>query len=89
MTPVLCVAGSPADPGVLPRALELVFRHVAGRQYEHADLKPFLSSDVQKLDSEQVKVEMNGKAALFSLLREVRAAEPLMVASQNAPKTCL
>ncbi|XP_056128315.1 kinesin-like protein KIF20A isoform X2 [Rhinichthys klamathensis goyatoka] len=64
------IQGSQKDPGILPRALDAVFRHVAGRQYEHADLKPFLSSDVQKLDSEQVKVEKNAKAALFSLLKE-------------------
>ncbi|KAK7175658.1 hypothetical protein R3I93_000042 [Phoxinus phoxinus] len=64
------IQGSPKDPGVLPRALDAVFRHVAGRQYEHADLKPYLSADVQKLDSEQVKVEKSAKAALFSLLKE-------------------
>ncbi|XP_077052844.1 kinesin-like protein KIF20A [Siphateles boraxobius] len=64
------IQGSPQDPGILPRALDVVFRHVAGRQYEHADLKPFLSADVQKLDSEQVKVEKNAKAALFSSLKE-------------------
>ncbi|XDV17271.1 hypothetical protein PO909_023167, partial [Leuciscus waleckii] len=64
------IQGSQKDPGILPRALDVVFRHVAGRQYEHADLKPFLSSDVQKLDSEQVKVEKSAKAALFSLLKE-------------------
>ncbi|KAK9972686.1 hypothetical protein ABG768_025974 [Culter alburnus] len=64
------IQGSPKDPGILPRALDVVFKHIAGRQYEHMDLKPYLSSDVQKLDSEQVKVEKNAKAALFSLLKE-------------------
>ncbi|XP_016396335.1 kinesin-like protein KIF20A isoform X2 [Sinocyclocheilus rhinocerous] len=64
------VQGSQKEPGILPRALEVVFKHIAGRQYEHMDLKPYLSSDVQKLDSEQLKVEKNAKAALFSLLKE-------------------
>ncbi|XP_073691852.1 kinesin-like protein KIF20A [Garra rufa] len=64
------VQGSPKEPGILPRALEVVFKHIAGHQYEHMDLKPYLSSDVQKLDSEQLKVEKNAKAALFSLLKE-------------------
>lgn len=69
--------GSPKDPGILPRALDVVFKHIAGRQYEHMDLKPYLSSDVQKLDSEQVKVEKNAKAALFSLLKEVWVSKPV------------
>uniref|UniRef100_A0A9J8BQ57 Zgc:56231 n=1 Tax=Cyprinus carpio carpio TaxID=630221 RepID=A0A9J8BQ57_CYPCA len=64
------IQGSPKEPGILPRALEVVFKHIAGRQYEHMDLKPYLSSDVQKLDSEQLKVEKNAKTALFSLLKE-------------------
>ncbi|XP_059392353.1 kinesin-like protein KIF20A [Carassius carassius] len=64
------IQGSQKDPGILPRALEVVFKHIAGRQYEYMDLKPYLSSDVQKLDSEQLKVEKNAKAALFSLLKE-------------------
>uniref|UniRef100_A0A671K3E4 Kinesin-like protein KIF20A n=1 Tax=Sinocyclocheilus anshuiensis TaxID=1608454 RepID=A0A671K3E4_9TELE len=64
------VQGSQKEPGILPRALEVVFKHIAGRQYEHMDLKPYLSSDVQQLDSEQLKVEKNAKAALFSLLKE-------------------
>lgn len=64
------IQGSLKDPGILPRALEVLFKHIGGRQYEHMDLKPYLSSDVQKLDSELVKVERNAKAALFSLLKE-------------------
>ncbi|XP_067304115.1 kinesin-like protein KIF20A [Pseudorasbora parva] len=64
------IQGSPRDPGILPRALDSVFKHISGRQYEHMDLKPYLSSDVQKLDSELVKLEKNAKAALFSLLKE-------------------
>lgn len=70
--------GSQKDPGILPRALDVVFKHIAGHQYEHMDLKPYLSSDVQKLDSEQVKVEKNAKAALFSLLKEVWASKPVL-----------
>ncbi|KAK2914216.1 hypothetical protein QQF64_029816 [Cirrhinus molitorella] len=64
------IQGSQKEPGILPRALEVVFKHIAGHQYEHMDLKPYLSSDVQKLDSEQLKVEKNAKTALFSLLKE-------------------
>nr|XP_055073052.1 kinesin-like protein KIF20A isoform X1 [Misgurnus anguillicaudatus] len=64
------IQGSQKEPGILPRALEVLFKHITGRQYETMDLKPYLSSDVQKLDSEQVKAERNAKAALFALLKE-------------------
>ncbi|XP_051533655.1 kinesin-like protein KIF20A [Myxocyprinus asiaticus] len=64
------IQGSPKEPGILPRTLDVVFKHIAGRQYEHMDLKPYLSADVQKLDSEQFKAERNAKAALLSLLKE-------------------
>ncbi|XP_017327725.1 kinesin-like protein KIF20A isoform X2 [Ictalurus punctatus] len=62
--------GSPKDPGILPRALDTVFRHVNGRLYEQMDLKPYLNSDVQKLDTDQLKMEKSAKTALFSMLKE-------------------
>ncbi|XP_052002162.1 kinesin-like protein KIF20A [Xyrauchen texanus] len=64
------IQGSPKEPGILPRTLDVVFKHIAGHQYEHMDLKPYLSADVQKLDFEQLKAERNAKAALLSLLKE-------------------
>lgn len=68
----VCVStGSPKDPGILPRTLDAVFRHINGRLYEQMDLKPYLNSDVQKLDPDQLKMERSAKTALFSLLKEV------------------
>ncbi|KAL6490413.1 hypothetical protein MHYP_G00007580 [Metynnis hypsauchen] len=64
------IQGSQKDPGILPRALDAVFRHISGRMYEHMDLRPYLSSDVQKLDADQLRAERCAKAALFSLLKE-------------------
>uniref|UniRef100_A0A4W4DWH6 Kinesin-like protein n=1 Tax=Electrophorus electricus TaxID=8005 RepID=A0A4W4DWH6_ELEEL len=64
------IQGSAKDPGVLPRALEAVFKHIGGRLYEHMDLRPYLSSDVQKLDLDQLRAERVAKVALFSLLKE-------------------
>uniref|UniRef100_A0AAR2LA73 Kinesin-like protein n=1 Tax=Pygocentrus nattereri TaxID=42514 RepID=A0AAR2LA73_PYGNA len=64
------IQGSQKDPGILPRALDAVFRHISGRMYEHMDLRPYLSSDVQKLDPDQLRAERCAKAALFSLLKE-------------------
>ncbi|XP_066536594.1 kinesin-like protein KIF20A isoform X2 [Hoplias malabaricus] len=64
------IQGSQKDPGILPRALDAMFRHINGRMYEHMDLRPYLSSDVQKLDSDQLRTERCAKATLFSLLKE-------------------
>ncbi|TRY86458.1 hypothetical protein DNTS_018472, partial [Danionella cerebrum] len=64
------IQGSQKDPGILPRALEVLFKHIAGHQYEYMDLKPYLSSDVQKLNIEQIKTEKSSKALLFSSLKE-------------------
>ncbi|KAI5627989.1 kinesin-like protein KIF20A [Silurus asotus] len=63
-------AGSTKDPGILPRALDTVFRHINGRMYSHMDLRPYLNSDVQKLDPDQLRLERAAKTALFSMLKE-------------------
>ncbi|XP_060779344.1 kinesin-like protein KIF20A [Neoarius graeffei] len=62
--------GSSKDPGILPRALDMVFRCLNGRLYEQMDLKPYLNLDVQKLDSDQVRMEKSAKTALFNMLKE-------------------
>lgn len=63
--------GSAKDPGILPRTLDMVFRHISGRLYEQMDLRPYLNSDVQKLDPDQLRMERSAKTALFSMLKEV------------------
>ncbi|MGH0149666.1 UNVERIFIED_CONTAM: hypothetical protein FKN15_015785 [Acipenser sinensis] len=67
--------GSENDGGILPRSLDVIFDHVKGRQYQHMDFKPHLSSDVQYLDSNQVKQEKSAKAAVFAMLKEVMEAD--------------
>nr|XP_023673997.1 kinesin-like protein KIF20A [Paramormyrops kingsleyae] len=64
------IQGSPKDPGILPRALDVIFDYIKGKQYDQMDLKPYLSCDVQYLGPDQVKQERNVKAAVFSLLKE-------------------
>ncbi|KAK1167305.1 kinesin-like protein KIF20A [Acipenser oxyrinchus oxyrinchus] len=64
------IQGSENDGGILPRSLDVIFNHVKGRQYQHMDFKPHLSSDVQYLDSNQVKQEKSAKAAVFAMLKE-------------------
>lgn len=65
-------AGTPKDPGILPRVLDATFQHMEGRQYEGMDLKPYLRNDVQHLDPDQVKQERSSKAAIFTWAKEVR-----------------
>ncbi|KAG7488481.1 hypothetical protein MATL_G00035170 [Megalops atlanticus] len=64
------IQGSHKDPGLLPRAINVIFEHIKGKQYDQMDLKPYLSSDVQYLDPNQVKQEKSSKAAVFALLKE-------------------
>ncbi|MCJ8731715.1 hypothetical protein PDJAM_G00202750 [Pangasius djambal] len=45
-------------------------RHISGRLYEQMDLRPYLNSDVQKLDPDQLRMERSAKTALFSMLKE-------------------
>ncbi|XP_055784912.1 kinesin-like protein KIF20A isoform X2 [Salvelinus fontinalis] len=64
------IQGSQKDPGILPQALDVIFRHIKGRQYENMDLKPYLGSAAQYLGPDQVQQERNTKAAIFALLKE-------------------
>ncbi|KPP73050.1 kinesin-like protein KIF20A-like [Scleropages formosus] len=64
------IQGSQKDPGILPQALDVIFYHVKGKQYDQMDLKPYLSCDVQYLNPDEVKQERSAKAAILSLLKE-------------------
>ncbi|XP_015270754.1 PREDICTED: kinesin-like protein KIF20A [Gekko japonicus] len=64
------VHGCPKDGGILPRALEMIFSHVRGRQYQKMDLKPCFSNLIKRLDDMQTKREESIKAALLASLKE-------------------
>ncbi|KAM4688937.1 LOW QUALITY PROTEIN: kinesin-like protein KIF20A [Discoglossus pictus] len=64
------IQGTPKDGGILPRSLDVVFNHIGGRHYPKMNLKPYLSSDVMKLDPAQVKQEEALKASLLNSLKE-------------------
>ncbi|XP_053571861.1 kinesin-like protein KIF20A [Bombina bombina] len=68
------IQGSPKDGGILPRSLDVIFNHIGGRHYPKMNLKPYLSSDVMKLDAAQIKQEEAMKASLLSL-KEVSVDE--------------
>lgn len=65
-------SGTAKDPGILPRVMEATFHHIQERQYEGMDLKPHLRSGVQHLSQDKVKKERTAKAAIFTLVKEVR-----------------
>ncbi|XP_075067466.1 kinesin-like protein KIF20A [Mixophyes fleayi] len=64
------IQGSPKDGGILPRALDVIFDHIRGRQYPKMNLKPYLGNDVMKLEPTQVKQEEAIKAAILSTVKE-------------------
>ncbi|NXQ44975.1 KI20A protein, partial [Catharus fuscescens] len=65
------IQGTSKDLGILPRSLDVIFNHIRGRHYLKMNFKPYLSSDVKKLEDEQVKQEEALKAALLASLKEV------------------
>ena len=48
---VVIVLGPAKDQGMIPRSLEVIFNSVGDKQYEQADLKPQLYSEVKRLGS--------------------------------------
>ncbi|XP_007420396.1 kinesin-like protein KIF20A [Python bivittatus] len=60
------IQGSGTDRGILPRSLAIIFNSIGARLYRATDLKPFLSSIVNWLDSKQIRQEENKKQALIS-----------------------
>nr|XP_056710891.1 kinesin-like protein KIF20A [Euleptes europaea] len=64
------VHGCPKDGGILPRALEMIFNHVRGRQYQKMNLKPCFSNLIKRLDDLQTKREESIKAVLLASLKE-------------------
>ncbi|XP_051785025.1 kinesin-like protein KIF20A isoform X2 [Erpetoichthys calabaricus] len=64
------IQGSVKDAGILPRSIDLIFNYIKGRQYTQMDLKPYLSTDVQYLDGDQINKEKSLKSFVFSLLKE-------------------
>nr|XP_013041376.2 kinesin-like protein KIF20A isoform X2 [Anser cygnoides] len=64
------IQGTSKDFGILPRSLDMLFNHIRGRQYLKMNFKPYLSSDVKKLEDAQVKQEEAIKAAILASLKE-------------------
>ncbi|NXL45782.1 KI20A protein, partial [Podilymbus podiceps] len=68
------IQGTSKDLGILPRSLDVIFNHIRGRHYLKMNFKPYLSSDVKKLEDAQVKQEEAIKTAILASLKEVSDA---------------
>ncbi|NXI51631.1 KI20A protein, partial [Chloroceryle aenea] len=65
------IQGTSKDFGVLPRSLDMIFKHIRGRQYLKMNFKPCLSNEVKKLEDAQVKHEEAIKTVILTSLKEV------------------
>ncbi|NXG70242.1 KI20A protein, partial [Baryphthengus martii] len=65
------IQGTSKDFGILPRSLDVIFKHIRGRQYLKMNFKPYLSSEVKILEDAQVKQEEAIKTAILASLKEV------------------
>ena len=59
--------GNPKDAGILPRALDVLFNSIHGKQLDNESLKPHMFNDVQKLSPEQQQVNAKVKEAVLKL----------------------
>ncbi|XP_068565617.1 kinesin-like protein KIF20A [Cebidichthys violaceus] len=64
------IQGTPKEPGILPRVLDATFHYIGGRLYEGMDLKPYLRTDAQHLDPDQVKQERSAKASILASVKD-------------------
>ncbi|KAM6441663.1 kinesin-like protein KIF20B isoform 2-T2 [Liasis olivaceus] len=63
--------GTDEDSGILPRALDVVFKSIQSKLYPDMNLKPHRCRDHKKLSKEEVREEMSVKNSLLRLLKEV------------------
>ncbi|NWU74589.1 KI20B protein, partial [Onychorhynchus coronatus] len=62
--------GTEDDVGILPRALDLLFKSIQGKLYPAMDLKPHRCRDYIKLTENQVREETAVKNSLLRLIKE-------------------
>ncbi|XP_071419334.1 kinesin-like protein KIF20B isoform X2 [Pithys albifrons albifrons] len=74
--------GTEDDVGVLPRALDLLFKRIEGKLYTVMDLKPHRCRDYVKLTENQLREET---AIKNSLLRLIKEADHQISTNSNAP----
>uniref|UniRef100_A0A670HNV7 Kinesin family member 20B n=1 Tax=Podarcis muralis TaxID=64176 RepID=A0A670HNV7_PODMU len=63
--------GTNEDGGILPRALEMLFKRIQGKLYSEMDLKPHRCREHRRLTKEEIREEMSVKCSLLRLVKEV------------------
>ncbi|XP_034994290.2 kinesin-like protein KIF20B [Zootoca vivipara] len=63
--------GTNEDGGILPRALEMLFKRIQGKLYSEMDLKPHRCREHRRLSKEETREEMSVKCSLLRLVKEV------------------
>ncbi|NWZ65278.1 KI20B protein, partial [Acrocephalus arundinaceus] len=63
--------GTDDDGGILPRALDMLFKSIEGKLYTAMDLKPYRCREYIKLTENQVREETAVKNSLLRLIKEV------------------
>ncbi|XP_048362553.1 kinesin-like protein KIF20B isoform X2 [Sphaerodactylus townsendi] len=63
--------GTEDSIGILPRALDMLFRNIQGKLYPKMDFKPHRCRDHRKLSEEEVREEILLKSSLLRLVKEV------------------
>ncbi|XP_066475817.1 kinesin-like protein KIF20B [Tiliqua scincoides] len=63
--------GTDENIGVLPRALDMLFKSIQGQLYPEMNLKPHRCREHKKLSKEEVREEMAVKNSLLRLMKEV------------------
>ncbi|XP_052821444.1 kinesin-like protein KIF20B isoform X3 [Mya arenaria] len=64
------IQGNPKDAGILPRALDVLFNSIGGRQWEGMNLKPQMFVDVTRLSQEQEQQEIKIKESILKLSQD-------------------
>ncbi|KAJ6653576.1 hypothetical protein lerEdw1_009074 [Lerista edwardsae] len=62
--------GTDDDVGILPRALDMLFKCIQGRLYPEMNLKPYRCREHKKLSKEEVREETALKSSLLRLMKE-------------------
>ncbi|KAK3583753.1 hypothetical protein CHS0354_022786 [Potamilus streckersoni] len=64
------IQGNPSDAGVLPRALDVLFNSISGKQWSHMNLKPTMFTDVIRLTEDEELREKKIKEKILRLIHE-------------------
>ena len=60
------IQGNPKNGGILPRALDVLFNSIKGKQYDNMNIKPTMYQDVSSLTQEQQHYEEVLKKAVLN-----------------------